>query len=107
MKITIKSQNLEINDSDRNYIEEKIIPAIKTYFDDPSTTVDVIAKDINGPKGGIDKEINVIITIAYEKNPIKVSVVGQFIPEAADIAAAKIENILRKIKEKRIDNNRK
>jgi len=105
MKTNIRVQGIKLTDEEKNYIDEKIFSLISNYFDDDSTACDINLKDINGPRGGIDKEISVVITLAYEKNPIKVTQKGVFIKEVIDVVSEKLNNILRKIKN--IKNDRK
>ncbi len=100
LRYNLKSKGLEFSDVDKKLVEEKIINVIRKYFDDTSTVVDISARDTNGPKGGIDKEIDVVITIKGDKNPIKITERDEYITEAINKSADRVEKILRRQKDK-------
>ncbi len=106
MKTNIRVQGIKLTEDEKNYIDEKIFNLIINFFDDDSTACDVNVKDINGPRGGIDKEISIVITLAHEKNPIKVTQKGVFVKEAIDVISERLDNILRKIKDIKTDHNK-
>ena len=107
MKITIKGVGLELYKDTKEYVEDKIIKIVKKYFNDSSTHVDVAVKDINGPKGGVDKQIDVILGIAGEKKPVKISERDVHVWEAIDKAGDKVNKVLRRIKDKLQDKHKK
>lgn len=99
MKVTIKGLGIKLTDAVKEYCQTKLVDVVGKYFDDESTALDIIVRDINGPKGGVDKEVSVIATVANQKNPIKVSEIAQFEQEAIDRCSAKLDQRLRKIKD--------
>lgn len=106
MKCKIDFQNINSDQKIKDYINGKIITEVAKFYDDPTTTVDVVLKDINGPKGGIDKEVNTVITIAKQASPIKITEVKREIFEAIDLTKDRINKILRRLKEKNLDKIR-
>lgn len=106
LRYNIKAIGLELEAKDKILIEEKIVSTIGKYFDDPSTIVDVNVRDINGPKGGIDKEVDVVITIKGDKNPIKIAERDARVAEAINKVSDRVEKTLRRHKDKIIESGR-
>lgn len=106
LRYNIKSIGIDLEDNDKDLIEEKIVKNVGKYFDDPSTVVDVVVRDINGPKGGVDKEVDVVITIKGDKNPIKITERDVAVVEAINKSSDRVEKILRRHKDKIIKSGR-
>lgn len=106
LRYNIKSKGIKLDEKDKQYIEEKIITGVGKYFDDSSTIVDVSVRDTNGPKGGVDKEINIVITLKDDKNPIKITEQDVHVNEAIDKAADRVEKVLRRMKKKFVKSGR-
>jgi len=106
LRYNIKSHGVDLDDDMKEHVEKKIIAGVGKYFDDPSTIVDVNVRDINGPKGGIDKEVDIVITIKGEKNPIKITECDQYVHEAINKSSDRLEKLLRRHKDKLIKSGR-
>lgn len=106
LRYNIKSKGLTLTNDDKKYVEEKIIKKVSRYFDDPSTVMDINIRDINGPKGGIDKEVDIVITIKGDKKPIKITERDMYVREAIDKSSERLEKLLRRYKDKLIKKDR-
>lgn len=106
LRYNIKSKGINLTTDDKTYVEEKIIKIIGRYFDDPSTVVDVNIRDINGPKGGIDKEVDVVLAIKGDKHSIKITERDAYVREAIDKSSERLEKLLRRYKDKMIKKDR-
>ena len=60
MKITTQSQAITIGNRVRNQLRKRVLSALER-FDHAIERVDVYLKDINGPKGGADKQVIMVI----------------------------------------------
>lgn len=106
LRYNIRFHDISHNDEDTSYIEEKIVKVLGRYFDDPSTVMDINVRDINGPKGGIDKEVDIVATIKGDKRPIKITERDMYVKEAIDKASDRFEKLLRRYKDKIIKSHR-
>jgi ribosomal subunit interface protein len=110
LRYNIRFKKISSSEKDKSYIEEKIVSKVAKYFDDPSTVIDITLEDINGPKGGIDKQINIVVDIKGESKPIKITQKDVYVKESIDKAAERLEKVLRRQKDKivkSIKNNKK
>lgn len=60
MKVLIHSSNVPLSERARRFIQEKVSFRLKR-FDNSVDKVDLYLKDVNGPKGGLDKECTLSI----------------------------------------------
>mgnify|MGYP000663423312 CR=1 FL=1 len=60
MKVLIHSSNVTLSKKARQFIQRKISSTLQR-FDSGVKQVDLYLKDVNGPKGGIDKECTINI----------------------------------------------
>ena len=60
MKITTQSQAITIGNHARTFVRKRVKSALMR-FDHAIKRVDVYLKDINGPKGGADKQVTVVV----------------------------------------------
>jgi len=70
MRVIIKTKGGELEQKVRDYATEKFVKLSK-LIEEPAVC-EVMIYDINGPKGGEDKFVELVLTMANEKNPIHV-----------------------------------
>ncbi|MEM1110379.1 MAG: HPF/RaiA family ribosome-associated protein [Pseudomonadota bacterium] len=56
MDITFRSQGFETDHSVAGFLQYRLKSAL-SRFDEQVVSVDVFMKDVNGPKGGVDKQV--------------------------------------------------
>ncbi|MBS0191089.1 MAG: HPF/RaiA family ribosome-associated protein [Phycisphaerales bacterium] len=61
MEIRLFDGNIKTTDAERNYVVSKI-GAAASRLKDAECVLDVRLTDINGPKGGVDKQCSVVLT---------------------------------------------
>ncbi|MFQ3325309.1 MAG: putative sigma-54 modulation protein [Pseudomonadales bacterium] len=62
MKIDIQAGSLSLNEDVRNSLKQRVLKRLKR-FQDSIHSINLYFKDINGPKGGIDKECTVTLRV--------------------------------------------
>lgn len=62
MDIKIGTQGLRLEAATDAFVREQVYSALQR-FEEQVTSVDVFLKDINGPKGGIDKQVLIRIRL--------------------------------------------
>ena len=100
MKIIIKGNGkLKVNETLQKYITRKILKYEK-IVKEPSVA-EVVFKDLRGPKGGVDKCVNIRLTLPGVKNPIFVEVVTTDFTSSVDLAQERLEQRLKKYKDRK------
>ena len=87
MNVEIRGRHLKISPAFREVIEHRVSSALDRFADKIRSVV-VNVSDLNGPKGGIDKQCSVNITLRDRGNLI-VSDVGTDMMVAVDRAAGR------------------
>ena len=62
MKLSISGKNLKLDDAMKEYIERRVYFAL-SRFSPRISRVSVMAEDINGPRGGIDKRCRIVVKL--------------------------------------------
>jgi putative sigma-54 modulation protein len=88
MKIDIHGHRIEVSETFRAHIERRLRFALGR-FGTRVTTVTVTLEDLNGPRGGIDKQCRIAVTLASAGH-LRVEVMDTEITPAVDQAADRI-----------------
>jgi ribosomal subunit interface protein len=105
MRTIIKSRHLTLSDALKAYVEAKIIhPATKLY-DVPSGILEVELSDLFGPRGGNDKQCEVIMTLP-RGNILRIEEVCDDLYAAIDGAGHRLEQALERYKGKKLIGGR-
>jgi len=104
MKLLIHTQQTELSSADLAYLKEKL-GKMNRYLSRFSKLEIYIQDFRGGDKAGMDKSIEAVTT--FNKKQIRVREVSDNIPGAVDMLANSLERVLRKTKEKRIDQTRR
>lgn len=59
MKVIVHGVHLSLNEEMKAYVDKRLRQALEHFADDEAAELEVMLKDINGPKGGADKECSV------------------------------------------------
>ncbi|MFO0674985.1 MAG: HPF/RaiA family ribosome-associated protein [Polyangiaceae bacterium] len=87
MNVEIRGRHLKLTRSFREYVEHRIGFALDRFVD-RIRGVTVQVTDVNGPKGGVDKECRVLVTLR-DSGTLVVSDVGPDFGVALDRAAGR------------------
>ncbi|HLT31705.1 MAG TPA: HPF/RaiA family ribosome-associated protein [Myxococcaceae bacterium] len=59
MKVLVRGVHMTVDDRLREHVERQLVPAVARLHDGTAVEMDVAIADVNGPKGGLDKEVGV------------------------------------------------
>ena len=88
MKIDIRGHRMELTDALRAHIERRLRFALGR-FGARITAVTVTVEDLNGPRGGVDKQCRITVALASAGH-LRVEVSDTEVTPAVDQAAARI-----------------
>ena len=85
MKIDIRGHRIELTEALRTHIERRLQFALR-QFGARVTAVTVTVEDLNGPRGGVDKQCRITVVLASTSH-LRVEVLSTEITAAVDQAA--------------------
>lgn len=100
MKVLMRGVHLSLTDSLRDYANHHLVDPISRYIDDSATEVEIALVDINGPKGGVDKECRVTVRMPG-LSAIHVTETAETLFQAIDGLRDRLENTIKRTVEKR------
>jgi putative sigma-54 modulation protein len=102
MKVLLRGVHLSLSDGLKAYVQEHLVDHIERLADDEAAEIDISLVDINGPKGGVDKECRVTVRLPG-LSAIHVTETNETLHQAIDSARDRMENTLKRVLEKRRD----
>ena len=94
MELEIRRHNIHLSDAMKDHIERRLEFALG-QFNSRLGSVAVHVEDVNGPKGGIDKQCRILVTLPGGK-VIKVEELDAEVTAAVDRAADRIGHAVRR-----------
>jgi putative sigma-54 modulation protein len=61
MKVVIHGVHLTLTDEMKAYVEKRLVHSLERFYDNEAAELSVHLVDVNGPKGGEDKECRVTV----------------------------------------------
>lgn len=105
MEIRIVDGRIKLSDAQHDYIMAKVGAAVGR-LKDATCMVDVRLTDLNGPKGGVDKQCSIVVTPPGQAT-VRVSEQATEYYAAIDAAAATLKTSLARILERTKVNGRR
>jgi len=105
MQAAIKGRQLTLDDHLKTYVVEKIERPAAKYFDDASVTLEVELSDLYGPKGGNDKQCDVLMGLP-KGTVLRIEEVSDDLYKAIDTAADRLLRALDRYKGKKLIGSR-
>lgn len=103
MKVLMRGVHLSLTDGLKTYVQEHLVDHIEKLCDDQEASeIDISLVDINGPKGGIDKECRVTVRLPG-LSAIHVTETAETLHGAIDMTRDRLENALKRTLERRRD----
>ncbi len=101
MQILTKSRHTEVAEDLREYAREKVETKCSHYLnpDDPSIIGEIEFDDLLGPKGGVDKQVDITLALPHQHLPVKIVEVDTDFRQAIDKAVDRLDQPLAKYKE--------
>jgi len=92
MKIDIRGHRIELTEALRAHIERRLQFALG-QFGARVTAVTVTVEDLNGPRGGVDKQCRITVVLVSTSH-LRVEVLGTEITAAVDQAADHLARVI-------------
>lgn len=105
MRTIIKSRHLTLSEPLKAYVEAKIVQPATKLYDAPSAILEVELSDLFGPRGGNDKQCEVIMTLP-RGNTLRIEEVSDDLYAAIDGAGQRLELALERYKGKKLIGGR-
>jgi putative sigma-54 modulation protein len=105
MKAIIKGRHMTLTDDLKAYVEAKIERPAARCMDGPSLTLEVELSDLFGPKGGYDKQCDVILALPLG-NVLRIEEVQVDLYAAIDAAGDRLVRALERYKGKKLVGGR-
>ena len=100
MKVLLRGIHMSLTDNLKAYVDTHLVSHIERFADDEASEVDIALVDINGPKGGVDKECRVTVRMPGLES-IHVTETAETLFQAIDIARDRLENAVKRAVERR------
>ncbi len=100
MKVLMRGVHLSLTDGLKAYVREHLVDHIERLCDDEAAELDVSLLDINGPKGGVDKECRVTVRMPGLA-AIHITERSETLHQAIDATRDRLEKTLKRTLEKR------
>ncbi|MBU8898389.1 ribosome-associated translation inhibitor RaiA [Corallococcus sp. H22C18031201] len=102
MKVLLRGVHLKLTDSIRAYVDEHLVSHLERFAEDEAAEIDISLVDVNGPKGGVDKECRA--TVSLPNLPIvHVTEAGETLFQAIDATRDRLERALQRTVDRRRD----
>jgi putative sigma-54 modulation protein len=103
MKVLMRGVHLSLTDGLKAYVQEHLVDHIEKLCDDQEASeIDISLVDINGPKGGIDKECRVTVRLPG-LSAIHVTETAETLHGAVDLSRDRLEKAVKRTLERRRD----
>lgn len=100
MKVLLRGVHLNLTDALKAYVDEHLVSHIERYVDDEASEIDISLVDINGPKGGVDKECRVTVRLPNLPS-VHVTETSETLFQAIDASRDRLEKTIKRTLEKR------
>ena len=103
MKVLMRGVHLSLSDGLKAYVQEHLVDHIEKLCDDQEASeIDISLVDINGPKGGIDKECRATVRLPG-LSAIHVTETSETVYQAIDSTRDRLEKAVKRTLARRRD----
>ena len=100
MKLVLRGVHYTLNDRIKDLVEKELHAPLDALLPEPACEMDVQLKDVNGPKGGLDKEVAVTVHIPTFPQ-IFVVETSEDMFKSVHLVADRLDRVVRKHLERR------
>src|SRR5689334_2383553 len=101
MNVKVKGVHVRLSSGLREYLDKHLVEPLSRLYPDDSATLTVHLVDVNGPKGGLDKEVRVTLHTAG-KIRLHVSERGEDLGACICVARDRIQEAAKRVRAKRM-----
>jgi putative sigma-54 modulation protein len=105
MRTILKSRHMTLSPALKAYVEAKIMQPATKWWDDPAIILEVELSDLFGPKGGNDKQCEVVMTLPHG-HVLRLEEVGDDLYAVIDAAGDRLGQALARYKGKKLIGGR-
>jgi ribosomal subunit interface protein len=102
MRVLLRGVHLDLSASLKTYVQEHLVDHVERVCDDEAAEIDISLVDVNGPKGGLDKDCRVTVRLPGMSS-IHVEETAETLHQAIDAVRDRLEKTLKRQLEKRRD----
>ncbi len=102
MKVNVRGVHLTLTDALKRHVEEHLVGPIERIYDSEAAEIEIHLRDVNGPKGGNDKECSVTVRVPHGAS-IHVTEVSDDIYKSIDLARDRVANSTKRLVERSQD----
>ncbi|RKH05994.1 ribosome-associated translation inhibitor RaiA [Corallococcus sp. CA053C] len=100
MKVLLRGVHLGLTDNLKAYVDEHLVAHIERFAEDEASEIDIALVDINGPKGGVDKECRVTVRMPGME-AVHVTETAETLFQAIDATRDRLEKAIKRAVERR------
>ncbi|GMU09091.1 ribosome hibernation-promoting factor, HPF/YfiA family [Corallococcus caeni] len=100
MKVLLRGVHLGLNDNLKQYVDTHLVAHIERFAEDEASEIDIALVDINGPKGGVDKECRVTVRMPGLE-AVHVTETSETLFQAIDATRDRLEKAIKRAVERR------
>jgi ribosomal subunit interface protein len=104
MKLILKGVHYRVGDRMKGYVDEQLRQPLETYLPGPAAELDVILRDNNGIKGGLDKEVSLTVHIPGLAS-LHLTEISDDMFKAVHLMSDRVERAVRKHLERRREHS--
>lgn len=103
MKLILRGVHYRAGARMRRFVEAQLLEPLELFLPEPAAELDVVLRDLNGPKGGQDKDCSVTVFIPGAQ-PLHLSETSDDMYKSVHLMRDRVERAVRKLLERRRDH---
>ncbi|NOJ97821.1 ribosome-associated translation inhibitor RaiA [Corallococcus sp. CA049B] len=100
MKVQLRGVHLGLTDNLKQYVDTHLVAHIERFAEDEASEIEIALVDINGPKGGVDKECRVTVRMPGMES-VHVTETSETLFQAIDATRDRLEKAIKRAVERR------
>jgi len=102
MKVNVRGVHLTLSDAIKRHVDKHLVEPLERFYDSEAAELEIHLRDINGPKGGKDKECSVTLRVPHGAS-LHVTEVSEDIYKSIDLARDRLEKSAKRLVERSQD----
>lgn len=104
MKLVLRGVHYRVGPRMKRFVEAQLREPLELFLPEPAVEMDVMLRDNNGPKGGLDKECAVTVFLPGA-SPLHLTEASDDMYKSVHLMADRVERAVRKFVERRRDHS--
>lgn len=103
MKLVLRGVHYRVGPRMKGFVEAQLREPLELFLPEPSVEMDVMLRDNNGSKGGLDKECSVTVFLP-NASPLHLTEATEDMYKSVHLMADRVDRAVRKFVERRRDH---